>query len=81
MAGTSTGQIFHLRNMKTKLLTVAAWAKKNGITRQRAYIYITAGRLKFKRVNVKEIRIDESEPMPEEMPSGAPRKLKMGCDL
>jgi predicted site-specific integrase-resolvase len=60
--------------METKTISIAAWAKRAGVSRQRAYQWVTAGRLRFVRVRKTVINIYADEPRPDAMAAGRPRK-------
>jgi predicted site-specific integrase-resolvase len=52
--------------MKTKL-TLTGWAKKVGVSRQRAQEWMLQGRIKFERPAIGVILIEENEPRPKPM--------------
>lgn len=62
--------------MEKKTISIAAWAKRHGVSRARAYQWITAGRLRFVRVNREVLAVYADEPRPDALPAGAPRKNK-----
>lgn len=64
-----------------KTISIIAWAKKNGVTRQRVYQWITAGRLKFIRENSVVLKIPEDEPRPDAISHGRPRLKVAKCKL